>query len=369
MVACVTFLVLVLVSLNPYLYAQEGYPLKPILPLRPPPRTLDGKSAAEVVNLSAHTQAAVQTSKYKLILTGQLDRDLVIEASQSPVLIQGILVIPKNRTLFLKPGVEIHIRPGRPSSSQEKTTSKHKSSDQVGQLWCLGKILADGLTGKDILIQGAPDERTEIFFYGQEQSELRGVNLTWISVTQNAGSVQWIACRLAAARHYALSSGAAVFLHCDFNRLGGIMATYDNGQWGLIASHCRFNSCGQGVVFATNPGADALIIDHNNFINTDGPVFRAWPLEPKNKKKVWQEFLIGENWYGTNIPEQIDARIHDYRTDRALKARINTRAPAEAPFKDTGANVSAATLTNSYHALSKKRTELIASIHPVSNKK
>src|SRR5205814_5559316 len=123
-------------------------------------------------------------------------------------------------------------------------------------------------------------------------------------------------------------------------------------------------NCRDGLLLSRDPGAACLLVEKNNFIGTRGANLRAMPRAGTPNAKNAEELLIGENWYGTTIEEEIDRRIVDRRTDPAIKAHLNTRPPAEKPYAHTAAGaapaVIAATLSEHQQACAKMLQALAA---------
>lgn len=306
-----------------------------------------------MVDLLPSSYEGPQRNGYKLIISGRLHKDLVVDKKHSPCLVQGSLVIPKGRTLALMPGSELRILP-------DADNSKAKSR---AQLWCQGRFLADGLEGGAVRISGPDTGSAEIHFSSSSHSELRGVRLSGISITQMSSNVHWIGCVFDKSPYYAVASGAASFIHCTLRECGGILATYDKGKWALLVRRTSFEECEDGIVLGNDPGRKALDVKENSFTGTRGAHLRAWPKNG-SATGTWREFLIGENWYGTTIPEQIDLKIMDGRTNRAIRARINTRAPALQAYRDCGAEASLSRITRTYHATTAARKEIVALCSP-----
>jgi hypothetical protein len=82
-------------------------------------------------------------------------------------------------------------------------------------------------------------------------------------------------------------------------------------------------------------------VEGNAFCPSIPACIRVHPCLPRyeqTRKKV-REFLIGQNWFGTAVPEEIEGRVKDCRTDPRLRAYINLRPPAEEPLAKAGAEV------------------------------
>jgi hypothetical protein len=333
----------------------------PLSVLLPPPKTRDGDRAAEVIDLQPSSYDGPRIKGYKLILSGKLHKDLTIDEKQSPCLVRGTLVIPRGRTLALGPGAAVHLHPKQDNGSEHRNGSSNTESH--AQVWCLGRMLAEGLKGHPIRILGPKAGIGEIHFSGSSHSELRGASLSGISVTQLSSNVHWIGCVFERSPHYALASGAASFIHCTLRNSGGIIATYDKGQWALLVRRSVIKDCEEGIVVKNDPGARGLDVAENSFSRTRGAHLRAWPRKGP-ERRARREFLIGENWYGTTIPEHIDQKIIDGRTDPGIRARINTRPPALTPYKHCGAHAPLSQIARTYHATTKTRKEMTALCTP-----
>lgn len=368
--------------------------LDPLEYLAPPPRTPDGLPPAEVVDLPVripktaaphhdsaasapapvpkHAAPAVPPPSnvpgFKTILYGELAEDIVAGPEHSPVLVRGILIVPAGRTLTLKPGVVLEIRPDPAAEAAGKPGQP--DATKAGQLWIVGQLLAEAQPGKTSRITGpetAPPgtPQASIYFYGHAASRLEGARLQSVAVTQAAASkVLWLGCTFTNSQHYALASGAAVFEHCSFRQCGGIVAAYDQGPWALLALRCSFELCREGLVLGSNPGDDCLVFRHNNLTGTRGANLRAAPAgAPRRDAKgraLPLEVLVGENWYGTSEPEAVDAKVVDIRSNAKLNARLNIRPPAPQPYGNAGANLPAEALQKSLKELEPLHARLLA---------
>jgi hypothetical protein len=367
--------------------------------LAPPPKTSDGLPPAEVIEIptrapvpkdsakretksSAGAPAAAPKYKenpgasialqaspvpgFKSLLCGELDQDLAIGPEHSPVLVRGACVVSAGRTLTLKAGAVLQLQPDPNLSPVDKPGQPDPS--KAGQLWVVGKLVVQGQTGKPAAISGAnaaQGSQSGLFFYGQERSELEGVKLTDVSVTQSgSGEVLWTASEIQNARHYALAAGATVFEHTSFKRCGGLYAAYAGGPWALMAMRCSFEQCREGLVIGSDPGDDCLVFRNNALIGTQGANLRAAPAHPPRLdtrgRPVTAELLIGENWYGIAEPEVVDAKIVDVRSDPKIAMRLNTRPPSPQAYAHTGVNVPAEVLVKSLKELEPIRTRLLA---------
>ncbi|MBE7467181.1 MAG: hypothetical protein HS116_27220 [Planctomycetes bacterium] len=339
----------------------------PLSVLKPPPQLPGGAAAAEVIELpedwedprfgvyadNPSTYSGPKIDGYRMVLGGTLTRDTTLTADQSPVLVRGSLVVPAGRTLLLKEGAKLYLQPDLLAPRPLQAGAPDPT--QQGMLWIYGRLLTDGLSKDRVALQGSGARNAALFLYGREASELRGADLLDVAVTQRGGSAQWLGCRFTRAEHYALARGAALFVHTTFERCGGVLATYDAGPWALLARRCLFEHGREGIVLGSNPGADALHIEQNHFVDLAGAHLRALPVQIKSPMEV----LIGENWHGTSIPEQIDARIVDRRSDRKLNARLNTRPPAEAPYDEAGADVPLKALARTYQDAGASREAML----------
>jgi hypothetical protein len=169
-------------------------------------------------------------------------------------------------------------------------------------------------------------------------------------VTQSSGVCQWTNCEFTNVPHYALAAGAGLFTHCSFRNCGGLFAAYNLGPWSLLARRNLFDGCREGIVLGADPGETRLIVEKNNFAKTRGANIRV--MNPVTSKGVADakaragdlDLFIGENWYGSMLLEEAEMRLVDRRTDPSVRARLNTRPPAERPYANTGAGVSATIL-------------------------
>jgi hypothetical protein len=333
--------------------------------LLPPPKTADGQPAAEVVDLPEPPaprlpKPALKVPGYKTVLSGHLAQDIELTAANSPALIHGALLVPSGRTLSLKPGAVLYLRPDPKAAAP--TQKGEPDARSTGTLWIGGRLLADGLNGARIEIAAEKGQTGGLFFAGSEMSELRGVNLKRVGITQSSGSIQWLGCELTDTPHYALAGGAALLVHCSLRRNGGLFATYDAARWALLINRCQFEECREGLVFRNAVSPQRLLVEQNAFERTAGANLRALPVTASTKQAAKPEILIGENWYGTAVPEQIDARIIDRRSQKNIRLWLNTRPPAEQPYKDIGAAVPVETLARSLQEIEPVRTKLLKSL-------
>ncbi|MBI3830707.1 MAG: hypothetical protein HY291_14390 [Planctomycetes bacterium] len=384
------------------LYAEETpvpSGLGPLDMLAPPPKTQDGLPPAEVIEIPVRAPTSKESAKrepkspsgapatapkykenpgaalalqpspvpgFKSLLCGELDQDLAIGPEHSPVLVRGACIVPAGRTLTLKAGAVLQLQPDPNLSPADKPGQPDPS--KAGQLWVVGKLVAQGQAGKPAALSGAnaaQGSQSGLFFYGQERSELEGVKLTDVAVTQSGqGEVLWTACEILNARHYALAAGAAVFEHTSFRRCGGLFAAYANGPWALMAMRCSIEQCREGLVIGSDPGEECLVFRNNTLTGTQGANLRAAPAHPARLdargRPVTTELLIGENWFGIAEPEVVDAKIVDVRSDPKIAMRLNTRPPEPQAYAHTGANVPAEVLAKSLKELEPVRIRLLA---------
>jgi hypothetical protein len=328
----------------------------PPLPLPPAPR----KAAEPPAGPSSYSGPGVPG--YKLVLSGELTDDLVIGPEHSPALVRGVLIVPAERTLTLKAGATLHLK----ADPQAQPPDKRGVPDptKAGALWVCGRVLADGLGGKPVEIAAPVPDEGGLYWYGQGLSELRGVKLNRLGITQGAGAVQWLGCELSDTKHYALASGAAFLIHCTLRRAGGVFAAYESGAWALLVKDCAFESCREGLVFRTDPGPENLVVEHNSFVGTRGAILRALSsgAGKGGGRKNAPELLIGENWYGTNVPDRVDAAIVDRRAEPSIRLWLNTRPPAEKPYAQVGANVPVSALARALKDAEKDRLRMLAAL-------
>lgn len=333
--------------------------------LLPPPKTADGGPAAELIQLPdlpapRPNKPMLNVAGYKTILSGLLDQDLELSAANSPALIHGALLVPSGRTLSLKAGAVLYLRadpnaaaPMRKGEPDTRTT---------GTLWISGRLLADGLGGTRIEICAEKGQTAGLFLAGTEMSELRGVQLRSVGITQSSGSIQWLGCALTDTPHYALAGGAAFLVHCTLKGNGGLFASYDTARWALLIKGCRFDGCREGLVFRNAVAPQQLLVERNAFDRTLGANLRALPVTTATRQAARHEILIGENWYGTSVPEQIDARIIDRRSHKSIRLWLNTHPPAERPYQDIGAGVPVETMARTLQDLEPTRVKMLKSL-------
>ena len=310
-------------------------PLEPNKPVEPAPASAGSRPAA-LDKLSEPGFASV--------LTGTLKSDLELSADGLPHLIRGQLVIPANVTLKFAPGAVVHLRSD--STLSKCSNAELPDPSQSAVVWIYGRLIVAGESGKPVEFLGLDkDCDASLLLYGSQQSRVDGARFKGVDVAQRGGVCQWTNCEFNDAKYYALASGAGLFTHCSFTKCGGIFAAYEDGPWALLARKCLFENCRDGLMFGRDPGAACLCVEKNNFIGTRGANLRMLPRASASiaaAGKAPEELLVGENWYGTRVEEEIDHRIVDNRSDRAIKAHLNTRPPAEKPYQTIGAGVAPA---------------------------
>jgi hypothetical protein len=288
---------------------------------------------------------------YATVISGTLQQDLELGPEQSPILLRGTLVVPENFKLTLRGGTVVHVKSD--PQAEHPTQSGSPDPTQCGVIWIFGTLTAQGVTGNPVEILNQEKTDASVLFYGANESAIDGVRLKGVTLAQNGGITRWANCEVIGGGSYALGSGAAVVTHCTFRKFGGIFATYDAAPWSLLLRRNLFDNCREGLILGTDPGETRLVVEKNHFVNTQGAHIRAMPRGKNAVRKVNSgaaskaadmEFLIGENWYGSAIPEEVDMRIVDCRSDPNIHSRLNTRPPAAQPYANTGAGVSATIL-------------------------
>ncbi len=285
---------------------------------------------------------------YPTVLSGTLTEDLELTPQMSPVLISGTFIVPEKIKLTIQGGTLIRLRgdpqgvkaPGAPDPTQSAV------------VWIWGTLTTSGATGNPVEFVNLEKADGSLLLYGTNDCKLDGVRLKGMNVAQSGGTALWTNCEFVGSGSYAMAAGAGVFTQCTFRRFGGIFATYDVAPWSLLVRKSLFERCREGIILGSNPGEARLIVEKNHFIGTQGAHIRALPLSKgkatasaaDGKKPEDMEVLIGENWYGTSIPEETDLRIVDRRNDPSIHARLNTRPPANAPYGNIGAGMKVAVL-------------------------
>lgn len=328
----------------------EIVPLPPLKKSEPAKKTTNAAAPGSASKSVEPIPAALRKADggYKYLLSGVLDTDLTLGAEHSPLAIVGALVVPANLTLTIKPGVVIHLLAD--PRAEKPAEAGAPDPTQSATLWIWGTLLAEGITGNPIEVLNQEKYAAALLLYGNNTSRIEGTRFKDVAIAQNGGVAYWTNCEVLGARHFAVASGAALLTHCSLRECGGLFATYNAGPWSLLVRRCLFDRCKEGIVLGSDPGDTRLIVEKNHFIGTRGAHIRAMPvaLEKDAKgKAVDLELLIGENWYGTAIVEEADLRLVDRRSDPALRARLNTRPPADQPYPGTGAGVPATILSNS----------------------
>ncbi len=336
---------------------------------RPPAETpkTSPKPLENVAVVSPDVQLAlppkiVTEPGYASVLTGPLQFDTTLRAEALPHLIRGTLVVPAKLTLKIEAGAVIHLRADTSATKPLQTGSPDPTKSAV--VWVYGTLLVAGENGRPVEFAGQDKDNANLLLYGAEQSKLDSARFRTTDVAQNGGVVQWTNCEFNDSKYYALAAGAGIFTHCSFRKCGGIFAAYDEGPWALLARRCLFENCRDGLLLNRDPGQACLLVEKNNFTGTRGANLRAMPRPVGTTTKTAEELLIGENWYGTSIDEEVDRRIVDRRTDPSIKAHLNTRPPSDKPFANTGAGapqtVISSTLLEQQKAVAKMLDALAA---------
>ncbi len=281
---------------------------------------------------------------YASVLTGTLTANTEVSAEALPHLVRGMLIVPAKMTLKINAGATIHLRSdaNAPKPLQPGAPDPSKGA----AIWVYGTLLIAGDNGHPVEVVGQDKDNTNIFLYGAETSKIEGARFKGTDVAQNGGVSQWINCEFNDSKYFALASGAGNFTHCTFKKCGGIFAAYEEGPWALMVRRCLFDNCRDGLLLNRDPGQACLLVERNNFVATRGANLRAMPRPSTTNSKTAEELLIGENWYGTTVEEEIDRRIVDRRTDPTIKVHLNTRLPSEKPYANTGAGATQTSIAN-----------------------
>ncbi|HYG77825.1 MAG TPA: right-handed parallel beta-helix repeat-containing protein [Planctomycetota bacterium] len=314
------------------------------------PKTETSVKATPVQRATVSPPSALQPPEagYATVLSGTLyDGLFELGPQQSPILIRGNLIVAEDATIIIKPGAVVHLKADPKAAKPARPDVPDPSQSAV--IWMWGRLVVEGATGNPVEVANLEKTPASLLLYGSAQSRIEGVRLKNVSVTQTDGVCQWTNCEYVSSPHYALAAGAALFTHCSFRNFGGVFATYNHGPWSLLLRKNVFESCREGVVLASDPGEERLIVEQNHFLNTRGAHIRLMPFAapPADAKKASTpdvDVFIGENWYGTAVPEEAELRLVDRRIDPSVRARLNTRPPAERPYMGVGTAVSAAVL-------------------------
>jgi hypothetical protein len=330
------------------------------------PATVKPLESARVVAPDTSLQAPlakVTEPGYASVLSGTLTADTELNPETLPHLIRGALLIPPKVTLKINAGALVHLRAANGPPKPVAAGSPDPSTSAV--IWVYGALVFTGETGKPVELTNQEKDGANLLFYGGDKSDLRGGRLAGIDVAQNGGTCLWTNCEFSGSKFYLLASGGGLFTHCSFKKCGGIFAAYEEGPWALLARRCLFENCENGILFNHDPGADCLVVEKNNFVGTKGAHLRAMPRTAATSSKSGDELLIGSNWYGTTIEEEIDRRIVDKRTDPTLKAHVNTRPPADKPYATAGAGAST---TQVLAALQEQQNAMVKMLQALTNK-
>ena len=263
---------------------------------------------------------------YATVLSGTLTENLELTPQMSPVLIRGLFIVPEKVKLTIAAGTVLHLC-ADPDAGKSPADAPNGTRSAV--LWVWGTLDVNGVTGHPVEFDNQEKPEASLLLYGAEESRMDGLRLKGVTVAQSGGIAHWTNCELAGPGSYAMAAGAALISNCTFRKYGGVFATYDVAPWSLLVRRCAFENCREGVILGSNPGEARLIVEKNHFLATQGAHIRAMPIQnqrPSDSKNADElEILIGENWYGSSIPEEVDMRIVDRRTDPTVRARLNTR--------------------------------------------
>ena len=324
---------------------QEKQPQKPARTPAPREKSKPIQSSSD----EPHAWQRPAEPGYATVLSGTLSEDLELTPHMSPVLIRGALIVPESVKLTIHGGTVVDLRadPGaaKPAPNTPGTPDPAKSA----VLWIWGTLETAGGTGAPAELLNQDQTEASLLLYGAHECRMDGLRLKGVTVAQNGGIARWTNCELIGPGAYAMAAGAALMTQSTFRKFGGVFATYDVAPWSLLIRKCLFESCREGVVLGSTPGDARLVIERNHFIATQGAHIRALPLKDGSVARAALpvaargaseiEILIGENWYGSSIPEEIDMRIVDRRSDPAIHARLNTRPPAAQPYTHIGAGM------------------------------
>jgi len=339
----------------------EKSALKPLETAPPPSRAVDTQLALP---------SKITEPGYATVLSGTLQANTELSPDSLPHLIRGMLVVPAKITLKINAGTIVHLRADPSANKPLLASSPDPCKSAV--IWVYGTLLVCGDGSRPVEFAGQEKDNAQVLLYGGEQSKLEGARFRGADIAQNGGVCHWTNCEFNDAKFYALAAGAGLFTHCSFKKCGGVFAAYDEGPWALLVRRCLFENCRDGLLINRDPGPACLLVEKNNFIGTRGANLRAMPRGGAANSKNAEEVLIGENWYGTTVEEEIDRRIVDRRTDAGIKAHLNTRSPAEKAYTNVGAgapaSVIATSLSDQQAATAKMLQTLAAKQKPAAEK-
>ncbi|HYF48306.1 MAG TPA: hypothetical protein VEJ63_02810 [Planctomycetota bacterium] len=327
----------------------------PPLPEEPKPAPLkkaviDSKSLQQPVV----PKAPAADAGFRVVLKGPLTRNTELKQSDSPVLIKGNVVIPAGCTLKIGPGTVVTLQGDETAPAPQNGAPDARVG---GVLWVWGTLSIEGVTGNPVEVSAKSGNDGSLLFFGGETSRIEGARFKNIAMTQTAGTVHWLNCEIVNAKHYALATGVATLTHCSLKSCGGLFASYTVGPWSLLVRRSLFENCKEGIILGSDPGETRLILERNHFIGTKGAHLRVLPTNATRvearrvsegqagRTPTGLDIFIGENWYGTAAADEVDLRLIDRRADMSLRARLNIRPPAEKPYTDTGAGISAAAIS------------------------
>ena len=297
---------------------------------------------------------------YASVLTGTLQANTELKAETLPHLIRGVLIVPAKITLKINAGATVLMRAD--ANATKPLQAGASDPTKSAAVWVYGTLLVTGENGRPVEFAGQDKDNANLLLYGTELSKLDGARFKAADVAQNGGVCQWTNCEFNDSKYYALASGAGLFTHCTFKKCGGIFAAYDEGPWALLVRRCLFENCRDGLLLNRDPGQACLLVEKNNFIGTRGANLRAMPRASGLNAKNAEELLIGENWYGTMIEEEIDRRIVDRRTDATIKAHLNTRPPSEKPFANAGSGALQTSIANTLNDQQTATAKMLAAL-------
>ena len=241
-------------------------------------------------------------------VSGLLGGDEVWDASHSPYLVSGDLVVPRGVTLYVEPGVELRFLPSAPGASFRADTTSLRSG--LANLVVQGKLWAVGTASRPVV------------FDGPSGSDGRRPQASWGSLIFDAGSDP--DCRL----EYARVAGGSVILTASSPTFSRCRFTDAPIQVGFLSapqiSYCELRDADTAVEVLT-ASSDLGAFDHNLVTgNRDGLYLRDFSRAiPRactfaaNREYDIMNYSMRTvdarfNSWGGRDPEEIRAALYDH---------------------------------------------------------
>src|SRR5260370_954614 len=112
------------------------------------------------------TPAPQSEPGFTTVITGKVEKNLILGPEQSPVLFKGSVIIPAGVSVEVKAGAFIHFRA---DSNAEKPADGSPDPSQSAVVWVWGSLNIEGLTGN--VVELVNDDKTDalLLMYGAMQ--------------------------------------------------------------------------------------------------------------------------------------------------------------------------------------------------------